>query len=53
MEALITIHEFTSIKTYKAALVKHSEMVLSLGEESINEKNDLEDLKQRAQKILN
>lgn len=53
MEALITIHEFTSQESHKKAVVKHAEMVLSSGKQNIEEKNDIDDLTERAVKILN
>ena len=53
MEALITIYDFTRKSSHKKAVVKHAEMVLNIGKESIKESNDLADLEQRANKILN
>jgi uncharacterized membrane protein len=53
MEALITIHEFASKENHKEAVIKHAEMVLSIGRKTIEEKNDLDDLTERAVKILN
>nr|MBI1232317.1 DUF2254 domain-containing protein [Cytophagales bacterium] len=52
MEALETIHGFSSNSTIDQALRKHGEMVLRVGEETINEIHDLNDLKSRAKKIL-
>jgi len=52
MEALTTIQKFTTKETHKKAVIKHARMVLFLGEESINEKNDIDDLKDRARKVL-
>ncbi|MEX2633822.1 MAG: DUF2254 domain-containing protein, partial [Balneolales bacterium] len=52
MEALATIHNFTSKKSHKKAVIKHAEMVLRVGKETIKEKNDLDDLTERAEKIL-
>lgn len=52
MEALTTIIKFTSTEGHRKAVIKHAEMVLRLGEHNIQEKNDLEDLIQRADKIL-
>jgi uncharacterized membrane protein len=52
MEALKTILEFTSKQNHQNAVIKHAEMVLALGEREIKEKNDLDDLKKRAEKIL-
>ena len=53
MEALTTIHAFTSKESHKKAVVKHAEMVLSTGKQNIEEKNDIDDLTERAVKILN
>lgn len=53
MEALITLHEFTSKESHKKAVIKHAEMVLRLGKQNIKEENDLHDLTERAEKILN
>lgn len=52
MEALTTIIKFTSTEGHRESVIKHAEMVLRLGEHNIQEKNDLEDLIQRADKIL-
>jgi uncharacterized membrane protein len=52
MEALVTIYKFTSKENHKKAVIKHAEMVLRLGKETIKEKNDLTDLTKRAEKIL-
>lgn len=52
MEALTTIYEFTSEESHQAAVIRHAEMVLRTGERAIKEKNDLEDLIDRAEKIL-
>lgn len=52
MEALIVIHGFTKINKHKKAVIKHAEMVLTVGEQTIREKNDIEDLEERADKIL-
>lgn len=52
MEALITIQEFASKESQSKAIIKHAEMVLRIGKETINEKNDLDDLTDRAEKIF-
>jgi len=52
MDALITILNFTTRESHNQAVIKHAEMVLSLGESTIDEKNDLDDLKKRAAKII-
>lgn len=52
MEALTTIIYFTRTAGHKKAVLKHAEMVLTLGKETIKEKNDLIDLTNRAKKIL-
>ncbi|MDZ7741218.1 MAG: DUF2254 domain-containing protein [Bacteroidota bacterium] len=52
MEALITIHEFAVKDSYKSAVIKHAKMTLNVGRESIKEKNDIEDLKERSKILL-
>jgi uncharacterized membrane protein len=52
MEALITIYGFAKMERYKKAVIKHAEMVLRIGKQTINEKNDIEDLKERAEVLL-
>lgn len=52
MEALTTINEFASMKSQIKALTKHAEMVLRVGKETIKEKNDFDDLWERAVRIL-
>jgi uncharacterized membrane protein len=51
MEALTTISEFTN-DTHKKAVVKHAEMVMTMGKRTIEEKNDLQDLIERSKKIM-
>ncbi|SDD59503.1 Uncharacterized membrane protein [Algoriphagus faecimaris] len=53
MEALITIHFFAKRKPQQEVIVKHAEMILRMSRETIKEKNDLNDLEERAAKILN
>ena len=52
MEALKTISGFTNKEIHKKAVIKHAEMVLTLGKETIKEQNDLDDLTRRAEAIL-
>jgi uncharacterized membrane protein len=52
MEALITIHKFAKNESYRLTVVKHANMVLRIGRESIQEKNDISDLEERSEKIL-
>jgi len=52
MEALTTIHKFTKTEDHKKAVIRHAKMVLFIGEQTIKEKNDIEDLKKRAKMIL-
>lgn len=52
MEALITINSFVKEDANKKAIIRHAEMVFRMGKETIKEKNDLEDLRSRAEKIL-
>lgn len=53
MEALITIIGFTKSEDHKKAVIKHAEMVLRFGKETIKEENDLNDLIKRANLIVN
>ncbi len=53
MESLITINKFTINDNHKKAVKKHAEMVLRIGNETIKEKHDLQDLIKRSNKILN
>lgn len=53
MEAQITIFRFSKIEKHKKALIKHAEMILTIGKLTIKDKNDLYDLEIRAEKILN
>ncbi|MEB2775127.1 DUF2254 domain-containing protein [Algoriphagus sp. D3-2-R+10] len=52
MEALILINGFAKEDSHKKALVRHAKMVFRKGKQTIQEKNDLEDLRSRAEKIL-
>jgi len=52
MEALTTIYGFTEQEKHKKAILKHAEMVLTIGKETIKEKNDVDDLIERAGMIL-
>ena len=52
MDALITIHGFTTKDSHKQAIIKHAEMVLRSGKQNFEEKNDIDDLIERAGKIL-
>ncbi|WP_158858853.1 DUF2254 domain-containing protein [Lunatibacter salilacus] len=52
MEAMITIDGFATKERYKQALIKHAEMVLRVGKETMSEKNDLKDLKARSEQLL-
>lgn len=52
MEALTTIHGFTNKEMHKKAIINQAEMVLSIGRQTIKEKNDIQDLTTRAKKIL-
>ncbi|HOO69199.1 MAG TPA: DUF2254 domain-containing protein [Bacteroidales bacterium] len=53
MEVLTIILGFTSKENQKKAVIKHARMTLAVGKQSIKETNDLNDLTERAQKILN
>ncbi len=52
MEALITIKAFAKKASYRQVVIKHAEMVLRVGKETITEKNDIADLIERSKKIL-
>ncbi len=52
LEALTTIYKFTIIENHKKAVIKHAEMVLTMGKETIKEKNDINDMTKRAEAIL-
>ncbi len=53
MESLNVIKGFTIENDHKKAVIRHAEMVFRLGKDTISKKNDLEDLRIRAKKILN
>ncbi|MFO8148143.1 MAG: DUF2254 domain-containing protein [Gillisia sp.] len=52
MEALTTILYFTNKESNRNAVLKHAEMVLTLGKTTIKETNDMNDLTKRTEKIL-
>ncbi len=52
MHALITIDGFASKADYKNALIRHAEMVLHVGKETLIEKNDIQVLTTQAERIL-
>jgi len=52
IEALTTIQQFTQNEYQKKAVIKHAEMVLFIGEQSIKETNDLEEIKESAKTLL-
>lgn len=52
MEALTTIHGFIKKERYKKQVIKHAEMVLRIGKQTINEQNDIQDLINRSKNIL-
>jgi len=51
LEALTRINEFTRDEHYKKTIFKHAKMVLNLGEETIIEPNDLQDLQVRFKQV--
>ncbi len=51
MEAMITILNFTRKKSQEESVLRHARMILTLGKESIKEKDDLKDLMKRAELI--
>ena len=52
MEALTTISRFTTDDSQKKSVLRHAEMVLNTGRQTIKEENDLQDLVKRSKKIL-
>jgi uncharacterized membrane protein len=52
MEALATIYQFTEHVNHKEAVIKHAQMVLNMGKQTIREEHDMEDLLARYNKIL-
>ena len=52
MEALITIHGFINEEKHQEAVLKHAKMVMAIGEQTIDEKNDMEDLTNRSKQII-
>ncbi len=52
MEALTTIYGFIKKESYKKQVIKHAEMVLRIGKQTINEQNDIQDLIYRSKNIL-
>lgn len=52
MEALTTIQQFIDKDEHRKAVIKHAEMTLRIGKQSIKEENDLADLIIRVKKIL-
>lgn len=53
MDAMTTIIKFTHNERDRGSVLRHARMVLTLGKETIKEKNDLDDLTKRAETILN
>ncbi|MEX0988669.1 MAG: DUF2254 domain-containing protein [Bacteroidales bacterium] len=53
MEALITINTFAKRNSYKTAIKKHANMVLTMANDSFSESNDIHDLNERSKQILN
>lgn len=52
IESLTTILHFTKTEHQKRAVIRHAEMILRLGKETIVEKNDFSDLEKRAAPLL-
>ena len=52
MEALTTILYIAKRESHKIAVVKHAEMVYRLGKRTIKEENDMNDLEERAGRII-
>lgn len=53
MEALTTIGRFTTDGNQKKSVIRHAEMVLNMGRQTIKEENDLQDLVKRSKQIVN
>ncbi|MDQ3073124.1 MAG: DUF2254 domain-containing protein [Bacteroidota bacterium] len=52
MEALTTISRFTNNESHKKSVIRHAEMVLNMGTQTIKEENDIQDLVKRSKNIL-
>ncbi len=52
MEAMITIKGFAQKENYKSAVIIHAKMILNVGNESIQEEKDLNDLLKNPKIIL-
>ncbi|NCD42199.1 MAG: DUF2254 domain-containing protein [Bacteroidia bacterium] len=52
MEVLTIIHEFALKPEHKKAVIRHAKMTLFIGKESISDKNDLDDLIERARQLI-
>lgn len=52
MEAFVTIDEFIQREVFRKAVVRHAEMVLKIGRQTISEENDIQDLIKRSRAIL-
>lgn len=53
MEALHSITGFATKDSHQKALIRHAEMIFRMGKQTIQEPNDLEDLRLRAEKLVN
>lgn len=53
IEAFINIDEIAKKKSHKKEILKHAEMVLRLGRDTIKEKHDLDDLENQAKELVN
>ncbi len=51
MEGLVTINRFATLPDHSKAVERHAKMVLNAAEEAISEENDLNDLRERFNKI--
>lgn len=52
MEAQIIIYGFVTKESHIKAVMKHAKMILNIGKQSIKEQMDLNDLEERARKIV-
>ncbi len=51
MEALIIIQGFVKNERHQKAVLKHAQMVLNIGKQTINEEEDMKDLMKRSEKF--
>lgn len=52
MEVLLIIHDFATKERYRKSVLKHIEMVLNTGKDSIKAPDDLKDLLERSRRVV-